>query len=325
VGGYAAGRPCPACGAPLSGEARPASASEAELRASGPGFGLAICSACGSAATLGEAPHPARAHETAYYEPTTGSTERLVEPLRRLALRDMLRHFRGLEAGARVLEVGCGDGRLLAALAGRGLLPVGIEPAPGAAARARRRGVEVIEGTFEEAAGAIGSRRFDAVVFWHSLEHFGDPAGALARAHALLDDRGELIVAVPNRSSWQARIGGDLWFHQDVPRHRVHFSERGLRALLGRSGFRRIRVSHLLVEQNPLGMWQTLLNRLTGERDQLFRTVKRDPTLPGGRGRRLWTFALSLAVAPAALLAELAAGLARAGGTIVAVAEADAG
>ena len=42
---------------------------------------------------------------------------------------------------------------------------------------------------------------------------------------------------------------------------------------------------HLLVEQNPLGMWQTLLNRLTGERDFFFRLVKRD--LGADRARAL--------------------------------------
>ena len=74
----------------------------------------------------------------------------------------------------------------------------------------------------------------------------------------------------------QARIGGDRWFHQDVPRHRTHLTPAGASALLERSGFRVERVRHLLVEQNPLGMWQTLLNRLTGERDFAFRLLKRD-------------------------------------------------
>ena len=43
---------------------------------------------------------------------------------------------------------------------------------------------------------------------------------------------------------------------------------------------------HLLIEQNPLGMWQTLLNRLTAERDFAFRLLKRD--LGERRAGRRW-------------------------------------
>jgi SAM-dependent methyltransferase len=313
-------RPCPACGAP-TGSARAATASEPELRATGQSFALAPCPRCGSALTLGSAPDALAVHEGAYYAPTRGIGERLVEPLRRLAYADLLRHFRELPAGAHLLEVGCGDGRLLAALAARGLVVTGIEPSPSAADRARRRGVEVIAADLDQAAARLEDLPpFDALVFWHSLEHFDDPAAALATASARLRPGGRLVVAVPNRASWQARLGGDLWFHQDVPRHRVHLSAVGLRLLLERSGFAVEGVSHLLVEQNPLGMWQTMLNRLGGERDELFRTLKRDPSLGSSRPRRVGVVALALLLALPAALAELCAGAAGAGGTVVAVA-----
>ena len=57
-------------------------------------------------------------------------------------------------------------------------------------------------------------------------------------------------------------------------------------ALLERTGFRPDAVRHLLVEQNPLGMWQTLLNRLTRERDFAFRLLKRDLGEAGTRAPR---------------------------------------
>ena len=46
------------------------------------------------------------------------------------------------------------------------------------------------------------------------------------------DPAGTLVVAVPNLGSVQARIGGDRWFHQDVPRHRTHLTPAGASALL---------------------------------------------------------------------------------------------
>ncbi len=93
---------------------------------------------------------------------------------------------------------------------------------------------------------------------------------------------GRLIVAVPNLASLQARIGGDRWFHQDVPRHRTHFTSAGAVAIVSGAGFEVDRVRHLVIEQNPLGMWQTLLNRLTKGRDVGYRMVKRDPALRQG-------------------------------------------
>src|SRR5436190_2159200 len=68
----------------------------------------------------------------------------------------------------------------------------------------------------------------DAVVLWHVLEHLADPGEALRRIRRWLRPSGALVVAVPNLSSLQARIGGDRWFHQDVPRHRTQFSRAGL-------------------------------------------------------------------------------------------------
>ena len=154
------------------------------------------------------------------------------------------------------------------------------------------------------------------------LEHLDDPAAAVARIGTWLRPGGRVVLACPNLASLQARIGGDRWFHQDVPRHRTHFTAAGLRLLLERSGFRLERIGHLLVEQNPLGMWQTLLNRLTRERDFAFRALKRDlgrrPRVERATSR--WPRSPGRCSAPVAVALELAAGLAGRGGSVVAVA-----
>jgi SAM-dependent methyltransferase len=160
----------------------------------------------------------------------------------------------------------------------------------------------------------------DAAIAWHVLEHLDDPAGALARIGAWLRPGGRVVVGCPNLASMQARVGGDRWFHQDVPRHRTHFTAVGLRLLLDRTGYRLERMSHLVVEQNPLGMWQTLLNRLTHERNVAFRALKRDLRPGPGVWRDLALTALAgPPLAPIAVALELAAGLAGRGGSVVAV------
>ena len=214
--------------------------------------------------------------------------------------------------------MGAGDGRLLERLASAGYRVSGIEPSRAGCAAARARGVDVENVGIEEARIDPGTR--DAVVLWHVLEHLEDPHAALSRVHAWLAPGGRAVVACPDLASLQARIGGDRWFHQDVPRHRTHFTHRGLETLLERTGFRTDRVRHLLIEQNPLGMWQTLLNRATVERDVAFRFIKRDLDGPSrfGRGRDLAVTAVAgPLLVPIAVALELAAGVAGRGGTMV--------
>lgn len=257
-------------------------------------------------------------YEGGTYTPARGLARRLLEPLRGLAERDRLRFVADLPPGSRVLEVGAGDGKLVAAMRAAGLDAHGIDPSPAACAAARELGVEVANVGIEEADPPAASE--DAVVVWHALEHLEQPQAALLRIREWLRPGGRIVVAVPNLASWQARIGGDRWFHQDVPRHRTHLTAAGAAALLERSGYRVERIRHLLLEQNPLGMWQTLLNRLTIERDFAFRLLKRDLG-PARRGTRIYDL-LVTAVAgpllvPVALAAELTAGLAGRGGSIV--------
>ena len=47
---------------------------------------------------------------------------------------------------------------------------------------------------------------------------------------------GLVLVSLPNFGSWQARRFRADWFHLDLPRHRSHFTARGIETLLRRAG-----------------------------------------------------------------------------------------
>lgn len=273
--------------------------------------------ACGTARTeVGAGGVSTELYEGGTYGAARPGLDRALEPLRSLVERDKLRFLRGLAPGSRVLELGAGDGRFVSRLTGAGLQASGIEPSDGAVAAARARGARVERATVEDLE--LEPASLDAVVIWHVLEHVRDPAGTVARAARWLRPGGRVVVACPNLASLQARIGGDRWFHQDVPRHLTHFTATGLLLLLERSGLQLERVSHLVVEQNPLGMWQTLLNRVTGHPNVAFRALKRDLGPGLGRDLALTAFAGPL-LAPVAVVLELIAGLAGRGGSVVAV------
>lgn len=92
-------------------------------------------------------------------------------------------------SGLEVLDVGCGPGTASRPMAARGARVLGVELAPGMAEVARRHGIEVEVGAFEEwdAAG----RRFDRVTSaqaWHWL----DLPAATAKAVSLLRPNGVL-------------------------------------------------------------------------------------------------------------------------------------
>jgi SAM-dependent methyltransferase len=102
----------------------------------------------------------------------------------------------------RVLEVGCGDGALLAELAARRFAPVlaGVEISTEAAAIARERGldVEVFDGSRLPAA----DDSYDLGILSHVLEHVPDP-GALLRETARVCRA--VIVEVPLEANLSAR------------------------------------------------------------------------------------------------------------------------
>jgi len=235
----------------------------------------------------------------------------------RLARRRARRLARGLPRGGRVLDVGCGDGRLLEAFAALGFKGVGTE-------RAGRRpralgalaGVDICPGDLTDTD--LAPDQFDLCVYWHVLEHLHDPLASLGEARRVLRPGGRLVVAVPNIDSLQARWSGAAWFHLDLPRHLFHFTPASLAALLARAGFRVDRIGHHSLEQNPFGILQSVLNRLGGPGvppNRLYELLKGNPAASGPAARVAARITYWLGMPPAIVLATLES-LAGRGGTI---------
>jgi glycosyltransferase involved in cell wall biosynthesis/SAM-dependent methyltransferase len=236
-------RVCPACGSPLPA----VSVVRGPDRLHGvPGeFEIAVCATCGSGRTMPFVPadrlgelYPS--DYNAYALPTQPLLRAAATGLFRarysLALRSPPLARMTQRPAGRLLDVGSGRGDLGVVLGGRGWGVVGVEPSAEACVEASGRGVHSIEGTLQTVGGEL-EPGFDAVVFNHSLEHVVEPVEDLRIALRLLARGGIVIVSVPNFGGWQARRFGAEWFHLDLPRHRSHFTARGLLLLLARSGF----------------------------------------------------------------------------------------
>lgn len=92
--------------------------------------------------------------------------------------------------GARLLEVGCGQGALAAALAARGVQVRAIDSLPEAVAEARARGVDAARADVLD----YEDDPFDIVLFSRSLHHIHSPSQATEKAYHLLKVGGFLLV-----------------------------------------------------------------------------------------------------------------------------------
>ncbi|MEA2218663.1 MAG: hypothetical protein QOJ35_1289 [Solirubrobacteraceae bacterium] len=306
-----AARPCPACGGALA-PWRTVPGSDPAL----PGdYALERCRRCGTAVTL--APAPAEAHESGAYGGGAPRGSRLAAPILRAFDRARLAQL--TRAGAlppgRLLDVGAGRGRFVAQARAAGWYAHGIEPSQRGVEAARTIGVELVRGGIDDADVPPGS--LDAATLWHVLEHVDDPGAALARIASWLRPGGMLLVGVPNLASVQARAGGARWYHLDVPRHRTHFTVAGLDALLRAHGLEPVSTRQVLAEHNPFGLWVSFVSRFTRVPSWLYHALKHNAPL---LGRDALVTALALPLAPVAVLAEAAFGLAGRGGTVSVVA-----
>jgi SAM-dependent methyltransferase len=136
-----------------------------------------------------------------------------------------------------LLELGPGRGFFLDAVRRRGFDPVGVEPSPELAARARSDfGVEVKQGFLDEVD--LSRDRFDSICMFHVLEHVEDPLALLGQLAALLREDGLLVIEVPNLASAMARRRADGWGAvQPGNLHISHFTPQSLRRVIERSGF----------------------------------------------------------------------------------------
>ncbi|MFL6075890.1 MAG: class I SAM-dependent methyltransferase [Mycobacteriales bacterium] len=111
--------------------------------------------------------------------------------------------------GARVLDAGCGTGRLAAALTERGHHVTAVDSDAGAVAAARAAGVPAVHADITRYEGPAGG--FDAVVFRLSLHHVEKLDRAVDAAAALLAPGGLLVV---DEFAWdRVDAATARWFH----------------------------------------------------------------------------------------------------------------
>ncbi len=139
---------------------------------------------------------------------------------------------------ARVLDVGCGDGRHILEAARRGCFAVGVDYDAGelAKARLRLRGVRVDLMAADASRLPLRDGVFDATICTETLEHLPDDEGAMREIARTLAAGGTLLGAVPSHFTemvyWKLSRG--YW---DTPGGHVRvYRPRELASKLRRAG-----------------------------------------------------------------------------------------
>lgn len=295
---------CPACGAAaarkFAGVRDPLTGTE---------FSIEECTQCGLGWTTPKPQDHSRYYGDEYYGGRHGLTARYCSWRRGRWLAQ------AVPQGGALLDAGCGDGAFLVHARRRGWTVSGIEIDSRARAAAGAVGLSVVPAFDDIAAGA----RFDAITFWHSLEHFEEPQRVLADAHRALTPRGALLLAVPDAGGIQATLFRRHWFHLDVPRHLYHYTQDALERLLHDAGFAVERWRHQEAEYDTFGWIQSAINSAGATQNGFF------ASLAGKRNRATLaelalSYAAAIALAPAALAASVATSAIGRGGTLIAVA-----
>jgi SAM-dependent methyltransferase len=286
-----------------------------------PEFSVSRCGKCGLGQTRPVVPDDeiGRYYPSSYYGRENVRFNPLFEAMTHLFQKRRSRVIHNRVARGPVLDVGCGRGFLLSFLSSLGYEAHGTELSELSAWHARHRlHLDIKVGDFAKLQYPRES--FNAVVFWHTLEHFARPDEILARAADLLKPGGLIAVAVPNFESLQASFFGRHWFHLDVPRHYFHFGSRSLESLLAKHGLRLVQSDHFCFEQNPYGWLQSFYNLLGFDNNFLYSLLKnksaRTISIRKHPIQALLTLALLVPLLSASLLMTLVEAALRRGGTI---------
>ena len=185
---------------------------------------------------------PSRDYHEALWQSVAGGSEPADLALRR---RFLLAH---VDAGERLLDLGCGEGQLAAELAAGGVRVLGADVAREPLRRARERHpqleLELLDG---EGSWPLPDAAFDVVWAGEVIEHVADTSAWMSEVRRVLRSGGRLLISTPSLGRAQllaAALSRRAFAARFEPRgdHLRFYSAATLRELIASFGYEEVAV-----------------------------------------------------------------------------------
>jgi SAM-dependent methyltransferase len=179
-------------------------------------------------------------------------SQSLLEHSRRNALA--LIASRNLTARSFVVEVASNDGYMLRNFVARGIPSLGIDPAPGPVAAARRIGVPTLQEFFGiDLARRLRDegKRADVIIANNVFAHVAATNGFVAALALLLKDDGAAVIEVPYVRDLADKCEFDTIYHE----HLCYFSATSVDRLVRKHGLYLNKVEHLGIHGGSLRLY----------------------------------------------------------------------
>ena len=159
---------------------------------------------------------------------------KLYQLVRSFSIKRKYKLISKLIGDKKILDVGSGTGEFLSYMRRKGYDTYGVEIAKKARELSTKN-----HGLFvKDSLSSLDETNFDIITMWHVLEHVYDLDGYMKRIKSLLNDKGVLIVAVPNHKCFDQKFYGKYWAGWDVPLHLWHFDKESMLKLSKKYGFK---------------------------------------------------------------------------------------
>lgn len=142
-----------------------------------------------------------------------------------------------------LLDFGAGTGDFLKTAKLNGWKVEGVEPNKDARTKAKEKKVDLFS-SLEE----VSHKKYNAITLWHVLEHLPDLEIQIQKLSSLLEEKGTLIIAVPNYKSFDAKHYKEFWAAYDTPRHLWHFSKTAIEKLFLKEELKLVKIKPMLFD-----------------------------------------------------------------------------
>ena len=172
-----------------------------------------------------------------------------------------------LKNKSKVLDIGCGDGKILSFLKKRGHEVVGTEYDTTYKKKISNKKKIVI---YSNNKALKAKKKYDLIILTQVLPHLEDANKIIIKIRNSLKNSGTVYISMPNFSSIQSKLTKSSWHHLDIPRHFYHFNEKTFIKYMSRKKFYLKKKAASEYHQIFFGWLQSMLNLFFTEQNLLF-------------------------------------------------------